>query len=63
MSPPADGKLPRESGTARVAGSAVAGITELAIFHPVVSTLVYDVSVKGKKLTMGIMNSTTGHYR
>lgn len=35
MSPPADGKLPRESGTARVAGSAVAGITELAIFHPV----------------------------
>jgi hypothetical protein len=63
MSPPADGKLPRESGTARVAGSAVAGITELAIFHPVVSTLVYDVSVEGKKLTMGIMNSTTGHHR
>ena len=40
MSPPADGKLPRESGTARVAGSAVAGITELAIFHPVVSRAV-----------------------
>lgn len=37
MSPPVDGKLPRESGAARVAGSAAAGITELAVFHPVVS--------------------------
>lgn len=52
MSPPAAGGKHKESGQARVLGSAASGIAELALFHPVDTVAKRLMSNKQSALTV-----------